>query len=98
MHACIQACTHTLLLTEAQTYLEISLHHVGPHNDCHFPPDPTSPSCGPKQSPAAPIMPVPSQDKLPPLPNPDENYVIPIDDAPAADYVNGDGGWGARGG
>ncbi|KAF6097408.1 signal transducing adaptor family member 2 [Phyllostomus discolor] len=35
-------------------------------------------------------MPVPSQDKLPPLPNPDENYVIPIDDAPAADYVNGD--------
>ncbi|XP_045687199.1 signal-transducing adaptor protein 2 isoform X1 [Phyllostomus hastatus] len=52
-------------------------------------PDPVSRSCGPKQSPA-PIMPVPSQDKLPPLPNPDENYVIPIDDAPAADYVNGD--------
>ncbi|XP_045687201.1 signal-transducing adaptor protein 2 isoform X3 [Phyllostomus hastatus] len=51
--------------------------------------DPVSRSCGPKQSPA-PIMPVPSQDKLPPLPNPDENYVIPIDDAPAADYVNGD--------
>ncbi|XP_035888099.1 signal-transducing adaptor protein 2 isoform X4 [Phyllostomus discolor] len=53
-------------------------------------PDPASRACGPKPSPPAPIMPVPSQDKLPPLPNPDENYVIPIDDAPAADYVNGD--------
>ncbi|XP_035888098.1 signal-transducing adaptor protein 2 isoform X3 [Phyllostomus discolor] len=52
--------------------------------------DPASRACGPKPSPPAPIMPVPSQDKLPPLPNPDENYVIPIDDAPAADYVNGD--------
>ncbi|XP_024424816.1 signal-transducing adaptor protein 2 isoform X2 [Desmodus rotundus] len=53
-------------------------------------PDPASPACGPKQPPPASIMPAPSQDRLPPLPNPDENYVIPIDDAPAADYVNGD--------
>ncbi|XP_045058489.1 signal-transducing adaptor protein 2 isoform X3 [Desmodus rotundus] len=52
--------------------------------------DPASPACGPKQPPPASIMPAPSQDRLPPLPNPDENYVIPIDDAPAADYVNGD--------
>ncbi|KAM5307093.1 signal-transducing adaptor protein 2 isoform 3-T3 [Glossophaga mutica] len=52
--------------------------------------DPAFPACGPKQPPTAPITPVPTQDKLPPLPNPDENYVIPIDDAPAADYVNGD--------
>lgn len=44
------------------------------------------------------IMPVSSHDKLPSLPNPDENYVIPIGDTPAADYVNGDGGWWTRGG
>lgn len=53
-------------------------------------PGPTPPTDGPKQPPPTSITPVSSQDKLPQLPNPDENYVIPISDAPAADYVNGD--------
>ena len=88
--------THIPAHRGTQTHPEVSLHHVGPQNDCHFPPDPASPACGPKQPPPASIMPAPSQDRLPPLPNPDENYVIPIDDAPAADYVNGDGEWGPR--
>ncbi|XP_036096753.1 signal-transducing adaptor protein 2 isoform X2 [Molossus molossus] len=51
---------------------------------------PASPASGPKQLPPVPVMPVPSQHKLPPLQNPDENYVIPIGDTPAADYENGD--------
>ncbi|XP_066200509.1 signal-transducing adaptor protein 2 isoform X3 [Saccopteryx leptura] len=51
---------------------------------------PTSSASGPKQSLPMSIKPVPNQDKLPPLLNPDENYVIPIGDAPSADYVNGD--------
>ncbi|KAM5230455.1 signal-transducing adaptor protein 2 isoform 1-T1 [Hipposideros larvatus] len=45
---------------------------------------------GPRQPSPTSITPVSSQDKLPPLPNPDENYVTPIGDAPDADYVNGD--------
>ncbi|XP_066200490.1 signal-transducing adaptor protein 2 isoform X1 [Saccopteryx leptura] len=53
-------------------------------------PGPTSSASGPKQSLPMSIKPVPNQDKLPPLLNPDENYVIPIGDAPSADYVNGD--------
>ncbi|XP_010965026.2 signal-transducing adaptor protein 2 isoform X3 [Camelus ferus] len=44
----------------------------------------------PKQLPPASITPVSSHNKLPPLPNQDENYVIPIGDDPAANYVNGD--------
>lgn len=43
-------------------------------------------------------MPVSSQDKLPPLLHQDENYVIPIGDTPAANYMNEDGVWGTRGG
>ncbi|XP_047633433.1 signal-transducing adaptor protein 2 isoform X5 [Phacochoerus africanus] len=42
---------------------------------------------GPKQ---LPPMPVSSQDKLPPLLHQDENYVIPIGDTPAANYMNED--------
>ncbi|XP_059774715.1 signal-transducing adaptor protein 2 isoform X6 [Balaenoptera ricei] len=45
---------------------------------------------GPKQLPPSSIAPVSSQDKLPPLLNQDENYVIPTGDAPAANYVNQD--------
>ncbi|XP_022413003.1 signal-transducing adaptor protein 2 isoform X2 [Delphinapterus leucas] len=53
-------------------------------------PGPAPPSGGPKQMPPSSITPVSSQDKLPPLLNQDENYVIPIGDDPAANYVNGD--------
>lgn len=53
-------------------------------------PGPACPAGGPKQLPPVTSMPVPSQHKLPPLLNPDENYVIPIEDAPAAEYENGD--------
>ncbi|XP_070128607.1 signal-transducing adaptor protein 2 isoform X4 [Equus przewalskii] len=49
-------------------------------------PDPAPP----KQPPPAPVKPVSGQDKRPPLPDQDENYVIPIADAPAANYVNED--------
>ncbi|XP_032989407.1 signal-transducing adaptor protein 2 isoform X2 [Rhinolophus ferrumequinum] len=51
---------------------------------------PASPTSDPKQPSPTSITPGSSQDKLPPLSNPDENYVIPIEDATAADYVNGD--------
>nr|XP_019599600.1 PREDICTED: signal-transducing adaptor protein 2 isoform X3 [Rhinolophus sinicus] len=51
---------------------------------------PACPTGGPTQPSPTSITPGSSQDKLPPLSNPDENYVIPIEDAPAADYVNGD--------
>ncbi|XP_066889152.1 signal-transducing adaptor protein 2 isoform X3 [Kogia breviceps] len=51
---------------------------------------PAPPRGGPKQLPPSSIAPVSSQDKLPPLLNQDENYVIPIGDAPAANYVNED--------
>ncbi|TEA33347.1 hypothetical protein DBR06_SOUSAS8010220, partial [Sousa chinensis] len=51
---------------------------------------PAAPKGGPKQLPPSSITPVSSQDKLPPLLNQDENYVIPIGDDPAANYVNGD--------
>lgn len=53
-------------------------------------PGPACPTGGPTQPSPTSITPGSSQDKLPPLSNPDENYVIPIEDAPAADYVNGD--------
>ncbi|XP_059863458.1 signal-transducing adaptor protein 2 isoform X2 [Delphinus delphis] len=53
-------------------------------------PGPAAPRGGPKQLPPSSITPVSSQDKLPPLLNQDENYVIPIGDDPAANYVNGD--------
>lgn len=62
--------------------------------DCWVPPDPAPP----KQPPPAPVKPVSGQDKRPPLPDQDENYVIPIADAPAANYVNEDGGWGTGAG
>ncbi|XP_070271930.1 signal-transducing adaptor protein 2 isoform X2 [Myotis yumanensis] len=55
-----------------------------------------APAGGPKQPPPVPVMPVPRQHKLPPLLNPDENYVIPIGDAPVAEYENTDAlspGW-----
>ncbi|XP_005661390.1 signal-transducing adaptor protein 2 isoform X4 [Sus scrofa] len=48
---------------------------------------PAPPKGGPKQ---LPPMPVSSQDKLPPLLHQDENYVIPIGDTPAANYMNED--------
>ncbi|XP_068393349.1 signal-transducing adaptor protein 2 isoform X3 [Eschrichtius robustus] len=51
---------------------------------------PAPPRGGPKQLPPSSIAPVSSQDKLPPLLNQDENYVIPTGDAPAANYVNQD--------
>ncbi|XP_039103581.1 signal-transducing adaptor protein 2 isoform X2 [Hyaena hyaena] len=51
---------------------------------------PAPPSGGPKQLPPLPMAPVLSQDTLTPLPDQDENYVIPIEDPPAANYVNGD--------
>ncbi|XP_068836494.1 signal-transducing adaptor protein 2 isoform X2 [Capricornis sumatraensis] len=51
---------------------------------------PTPPKDGPKQLPPTSIMPAPSQDKLPPLPDQDNNYVIPIGDTPSASYVNED--------
>ncbi|XP_007949234.1 signal-transducing adaptor protein 2 [Orycteropus afer afer] len=56
-------------------------------------PGPAPPAGGPKQ-PLPASTPVSTQEKLPPLPplppppNQDENYVIPIGDAPAANYVN----------
>uniref|UniRef100_A0A8D2D963 Signal transducing adaptor family member 2 n=1 Tax=Sciurus vulgaris TaxID=55149 RepID=A0A8D2D963_SCIVU len=59
-------------------------------------PGPAPPADGPKSLPPA----ASSQDKLPPLPplprlpSQDDNYVTPIGDDPAADYVNQDGGWG----
>ncbi|XP_059553127.1 signal-transducing adaptor protein 2 isoform X1 [Myotis daubentonii] len=59
-------------------------------------PGAAAPAGGPKQPPPVPIMPVPRQHKLPPLLNPDENYVIPIGDAPVAEYENTDAlspGW-----
>lgn len=43
------------------------------------------------------MAPVLSQDTLTPLPDQDENYVIPIEDPPAANYVNGDGRQGGGG-
>ncbi|XP_008582638.1 PREDICTED: signal-transducing adaptor protein 2 [Galeopterus variegatus] len=58
-------------------------------------PGPAPPANGPKQPPPT-SMPAFSQDKLPllpplpRLPNQDENYVTPIEDAPAAEYVNQD--------
>ncbi|XP_006042574.1 signal-transducing adaptor protein 2 isoform X2 [Bubalus bubalis] len=51
---------------------------------------PAPPKGGPKQLPPTSIMPAPSQDKLPPLPDQDNNYVIPIADTPAASYMNED--------
>ncbi|XP_058393670.1 signal-transducing adaptor protein 2 isoform X1 [Diceros bicornis minor] len=54
---------------------------------------PSAPRPGPappEQPPPVSVKPVSSQDELPPLPNQDENYVIPIGDAPAANYVNED--------
>ncbi|XP_059950530.1 signal-transducing adaptor protein 2 [Mesoplodon densirostris] len=53
-------------------------------------PGPAPPRGGPKQLLPSSIAPVSSQDKLPRLLNQDENYVIPIGDAPAANYVNKD--------
>lgn len=55
-------------------------------------PGPTLASGGPKKLPPLPITPVASQDRSPPLLNEDEdeNYVIPIGDDPAANYMNGD--------
>lgn len=53
-------------------------------------PGPAPPKDGPKQLPPTFIMPAPSQDKLPPLPDQDNNYVIPIGDTPSASYVNED--------
>ncbi|XP_006896505.1 PREDICTED: signal-transducing adaptor protein 2 [Elephantulus edwardii] len=56
-------------------------------------PGPAPPAGAPKQPPPA-SRPVSTQVKLPPLPplpppsNQDENYVVPIDDSPAACYVN----------
>lgn len=81
-----------------QTHAEVSLHHVGPDGNCRFPPGPAPASGGPKQLPPVPITPVASQERSAPLLNQEENYVIPIGDAPAANYVNEDGRWGWRGG
>lgn len=53
-------------------------------------PGPVPSAGGPKQLPPLPVTPVSRQDKLPTPLNEDENYVIPIGDAPSANYVNGD--------
>uniref|UniRef100_A0A452TPV7 Signal transducing adaptor family member 2 n=1 Tax=Ursus maritimus TaxID=29073 RepID=A0A452TPV7_URSMA len=53
-------------------------------------PGPAPASGGPKQLPPVPITPVASQERSAPLLNQEENYVIPIGDAPAANYVNED--------
>ncbi|XP_043767858.1 signal-transducing adaptor protein 2 [Cervus elaphus] len=53
-------------------------------------PGPAPAKGGPKQLPPTSITPAPSQDKLPPLADQDNNYVIPIGDTPAASYVNED--------
>lgn len=82
----MQVCTHTSPA--------VSLSHLGPHSDRSFPPGPAPAKGGPKQLPPTSITPAPSQDKLPPLADQDNNYVIPIGDTPAASYVNEDGGWG----
>ena len=65
---------------------------MGPDSDHSFPPGPAPHKGGPKQLPPTSITPVPSLDKLPPLPDQDNNYVIPIGDTPAASYMNEDGG------
>ncbi|XP_029772307.1 signal-transducing adaptor protein 2 [Suricata suricatta] len=63
---------------------------VAPETPAPQSPGPTPPSGGPKQLPPVPVTPASSQDKLTPLPDQDENYVIPIADSPVATYVNGD--------
>ncbi|XP_048197928.1 signal-transducing adaptor protein 2 isoform X2 [Perognathus longimembris pacificus] len=58
-------------------------------------PGPVIPASIPKPPPPVPV-PVSSQDKLPPIPPlppppiEDENYVVPIEDTPAVEYVNQD--------
>lgn len=87
--ACIQARTHTFLLRSTQTHPEVSLHHVGPKiTAVSHPPGVASLAGGPKQLPPVPVI---------PALNPDEDYVIPIKDAPVTDYENKDGGWGPVG-
>uniref|UniRef100_A0A7N5P7T5 Signal transducing adaptor family member 2 n=1 Tax=Ailuropoda melanoleuca TaxID=9646 RepID=A0A7N5P7T5_AILME len=51
---------------------------------------PAPASGSPKQLPPVPITPVASQDWSAPLLNQEENYVIPIGDDPAANYMNED--------
>uniref|UniRef100_A0A8C5ZVJ9 Signal transducing adaptor family member 2 n=1 Tax=Marmota marmota marmota TaxID=9994 RepID=A0A8C5ZVJ9_MARMA len=70
------------------------LHWAGGRGACsEGRPSPAPPAGGPKSLPPV----ASSQDKLPPLPplpplpSQDDNYVTPIADAPAADYVNQDG-------
>uniref|UniRef100_A0A8C6FWV4 Signal transducing adaptor family member 2 n=1 Tax=Moschus moschiferus TaxID=68415 RepID=A0A8C6FWV4_MOSMO len=53
-------------------------------------PGPAARKGSPKQLPPTSITPAPSQDKLPPLLDQDNNYVIPIGDTPAASYMNED--------
>lgn len=75
--------------TYTQTHPEVSLHHVGPKiTAVSHPPGVASLAGGPKQLPPVPAI---------PALNPDEDYVIPIKDAPVTDYENKDGGWGAGG-
>lgn len=87
-------CTDTATHRGTQTHLELFVNHMGPKSDHSFPPGSIPRAGGARQPSPTSITAVSSQDKLPPLPNPDENYVTPIGDAPDADYVNGDGGWG----
>ncbi|XP_008149013.1 signal-transducing adaptor protein 2 isoform X2 [Eptesicus fuscus] len=63
---------------------------VGPSVPAVLCPGAASLAGGPKQLPPVPVIPEPRQHKLPPPLNPDEDYVIPIKDAPAADYENKD--------
>lgn len=93
----IQARIHASAFGGTQSHAEVSLQHVGPDSDFWFPPGPAPASGGRKQLPPVPITPPPSQDKPPLLLNQNENYVIPIADAPAADYENEDGRWEAVG-
>lgn len=53
-------------------------------------PGPAPPAGGPKSLPASSQDKLPPLPPLPPLPSQDDNYVTPIGDAPAADYVNQD--------
>lgn len=75
----------------------------GSDSDC-FPSGPTLHANIPKPLPRVPVSASSQEDKLPPLPpllqlpDPNENYVIPIEDSPAAEYMNQDGksGLGCR--
>lgn len=78
-----------------------SLYHRGPDSDC-FPSGPAPLANVSKPLPPVPVSVSSQEDRLPllpplpQLPDQDENYVTPIEDFPAAEYVNQDGKPGSR--